>query len=158
MRNINTKIQNFAWHQIEIHITQATPLRNGNYKGEGTISWDRESYHKNTNFHVVPKSHVSMFIKQTNTHEKRWLQRWREYKLVWNITTKNPKFKLNNLAMIPCKSHKSTTNKSGTYMVKVLSAKAQKQQQKIKNSRGANELTITTYHKKQPLGKRGLQR
>ena len=72
--------QNFAWHRIDIHITQATPLENGNCKGEGTISWSGKA---TTKKHLLACYQESGFhVYHTNQPlGKRGLRWWRDYHL-----------------------------------------------------------------------------
>ena len=64
-----TKKKNFAWHHLDMHITQVTPLENGNYKGGGRDHQLKlENYHKKSYFPMLSKSHVLciLYITQFN--------------------------------------------------------------------------------------------
>ena len=89
-----------------------------------------------------------MYITQTNPLKNEDYEGKGSISWFGILPFKIQKFALNNLAIFPYKSHKSTPWKTGNLVVKGLLAKAQKRAQKIKNSRGTNESGVHTYHTK----------
>ena len=80
---------------------------------------------------LLTKSQVSMYITQINPLENEDYEGEGSISWFGILPLKIQKFALNNLAMFPCKSHKSTPWKTGTLVVNGLSAKAQKRAQTI---------------------------